>query len=357
MWLIRYLLLRPLSLIYGVITSLRNLLFDYGLKKSVSFPFPVICVGNITVGGTGKTPHVEYIAGLLSKIMSTAVVSRGYMRSGKGFRIVNQTDNADITGDEPLQIARRLPEVRVAVDADRVNGIRKVSAMMPPSEAIVLDDAFQHRYVRAGLNILLTDYGRLMTRDYLMPYGRLRESRHGAKRADIIIVTKVPEELNAEQRDIISKEISPLPHQSLFFTSLEYGELTPAFNTGERVSTRRITPETGILLVTGIANPDPLLSYLRGKSNNIRHIAFRDHHRFTDLDISNISKAWHSLEQKDKMIVTTEKDSVRLKDFSNFALPLKNELFYIPIRVRFIDDGDKFIKIITDYARKNTGDC
>jgi len=329
-------------------------MFDHGLMKSCSFSFPVICVGNITVGGTGKTPHVEYIASLLARSVKTAVVSRGYMRKGKGFRIVSISDNADITGDEPLQIARRLPQVTVAVDADRANGIREVTSITPPAKVVVLDDGFQHRAVRAGLNILLTDYGRLMTRDYLMPYGRLRENITGSKRADIIIVTKTPAGISTEEKEKIRKELSPLPQQELFFTSLEYGDLQPVFENNSTDLPGKITEETVILLVTGIANPLPLVEYLMGMSSNIRHISFRDHHKFNEQDIKNILSVWESIEQQDKIIITTEKDSVRLKDFSNFANPLKKGFFYIPVRIKFIDNEESFIKIVTDYAGKNS---
>lgn len=354
MHLLRYLIFRPLSLIYGAVVFIRNFMFDHRFLKSQKFPIPVICVGNITVGGTGKTPHVEYIASLLSDAMSTAVVSRGYMRSGKGFRIVSPDDKADITGDEPLQIAQRLQNVTVAVDADRADGIRRVMAMVPPVKAVVLDDGYQHRSVRAGLNILLTDYGRLMTRDYLMPYGRLRENIRGTSRADVIIITKTPADISPREKETISKEIAPLPHQHLFFTTLEYGKITPVFKSEVAESDNIITPETGILLITGIANPEPLMNYLNKMSVNIKHMSFRDHHKFSESDIRSICKEWEALEQKDKMIITTEKDSVRLKDFPNFTPPFKNELFYIPVRIKFIDNEGCFIKIITDYAGKNS---
>lgn len=358
MWLIRQLLLRPLSFIYGVIISLRNYLFDHGLVKSISFPFPVICVGNITVGGTGKTPHVEYIAGFLSKSVSTAVVSRGYMRSGKGFRIVKPSDSADLTGDEPLQIASSLPDVIVAVDSDRANGIRKVVEINPGINAVILDDGFQHRSVKAGLNILLTDYGRLMSRDHLLPRGRLREDISGAARANVIVVTKTPAEITPEEINDLRTEISPLSHQSFFLTTLEYGELKPVFcnEKNKEVSPGNITSKTAVLLVTGIANPAPLINYLSATTGNIKHLAFGDHHKFSLRDIKNILEAYTSIKQEDKLIVTTEKDAVRLKEFTNIAVPFENEFYFVPIKIKFIENEDKFIKIITDYVGKITGD-
>ncbi len=352
--IIRFILLKPFSIVYGVIVSLRNFLFDHGLKKSVVFHLPVICVGNITVGGTGKTPHVEYISSLLSESMSTAVLSRGYRRRSKGFRLVSMDDTADAAGDEPLQIARRLPDVRVAVDADRVEGIRKLTSMNDSPGVIVLDDAFQHRYVKAGLNILLTDYNRLMTHDHLLPYGRLRETVNGAKRAHVIIVTKTPPDISSTERERLTEEISPAPYQKIFFSTLEYGEFTPLFEGGKKSGVRSVTPSTNILLITGIANPAPLLSYLGSLNCQITHMAFSDHHQFSAKDINNIHKRWESIISDDKMIITTEKDSVRLKDFHNFTPPLRNEFYYIPIRIRFIEDGNEFNKIITDYAGKHS---
>jgi tetraacyldisaccharide 4'-kinase len=356
MWLIKHLLLRPLSVCYCVITSLRNYLFDKGVLKTQSFPFPVICVGNITVGGTGKTPHVEYIAGLLSKSVKTAVVSRGYMRSGKGFRIVNPSDNADLTGDEPLQIASGLPHVTVAVDADRAEGIRKILEIDPGIHSVILDDGFQHRSVKAGLNILLTDYGRLMTRDCLLPLGRLRESLRGSSRAEVIIVTKTPADITSVKITELKKEISPLPRQSFFMTTFEYGDLKTVFDIEKEKSPthRKISPGTGVLLVTGIANPEPLLNYIRLTTENITNIAYSDHHKFSISDIEHIREAYESIKQEDKLIVTTEKDAVRLKEFTNIAIPFKNDFYFIPIKVKFIEDEEKFIKIVTDYAGKIT---
>src|SRR5512133_327037 len=206
-------LLRPLSPLYGLAVSLRNMLYDLGIIRSCIFPFPVICVGNITVGGTGKTPHVEYIAELLSQYGPVAVLSRGYLRRSRGFRVVGPGDTVSEAGDEPLQMALRLPGVTVAVDRDRVHGINELHRLLPGLKAIILDDGFQHRAVRAGLNILLTDYNRLMTRDSLLPHGRLRESLRGMRRADIIIVTKTPAAISPTGEDTIAAEIKPLPHQ------------------------------------------------------------------------------------------------------------------------------------------------
>jgi tetraacyldisaccharide 4'-kinase len=352
MRLLKEILLRPLSVLYGMATSIRNLLYDRHILKSKSFAVPVICVGNITVGGTGKTPHVEYIANLLSGYVDVSVLSRGYRRKSRGFRIVNPLDSAVLTGDEPLQIANRLRQVTVAVDTDRAKGIEKLLSMSNGRSAIVLDDGFQHRSVKAGLNIILTDYGRLMTRDNLLPYGRLRESLRGLSRAHVIIVTKTPATISDDEMKAIENELSPGKGQHLFFTSLEYDELIPV-DTSECSSNtelKRVTPGVGVVLVTGIANPAPLTNYLSLSAGTIIPMTFSDHHYFSKLDISKINEAFETLDMKEKMIITTEKDAVRLKDLINIASPFRNKFYYLPVRIKFIKNEELFIKIITDYA-------
>jgi len=352
MKLLRELLLRPLSFVYGAVTAIRNMLYNNHILKSKVFPIPVICVGNITVGGTGKTPHVEYIANLLSKYVDVSVLSRGYRRKSRGFRLVNPRDSALLTGDEPLQIASSLRQVTVAVDSDRVSGIKKLMRLSNGRSAVILDDGFQHRSLKAGLNIILTDYGRLMTRDDLMPYGRLRESLKGLSRAHIIIVTKTPAGISDEEMTSIEKEIAPGKGQHLFFTSLAYGDLTPVYkseNSGT-VEPKKLSMGAGVILVTGIANPQPLIKYLSLFTGTIIPITFPDHHYFSELDISKINETYQSLDLKEKIIITTEKDAVRLKDFTNIASPLANNFYYLPVRIKFIKNEDLFIKIITDYA-------
>jgi tetraacyldisaccharide 4'-kinase len=353
MALLRHTLLRPLSSLYGVVVWLRNIFYDLGILKSHSFPFPVICIGNITVGGTGKTPHVEYLAALLSKYAPVAILSRGYLRRSSGFRIVLTGDRVDEAGDEPLQLAQRLPQVRVAVDRNRVHGINELRSLFPELKAIILDDGFQHRAVRAGLNILLTDYNRLMTRDNLLPFGRLRESITGKKRADIIVVTKMPSKPGDNEAGKLGREIKPEAHQQLYFTTLDYGELQPIFN-GEK--DKKITKSTGVILVTGIANPTPLVEYISSVAGKVMHLQFSDHHRFSKSDIIMISSALDSLEQNDKIVVTTEKDSVRLKEIAIIADRFREVIFYLPVKVRFLENEEEFIKRVTEYAGKNTRD-
>jgi tetraacyldisaccharide 4'-kinase len=326
------------------------MLYDLGIFRSYTFPFPVICVGNITVGGTGKTPHVEYIAELLSKSGPVAVLSRGYMRSSRGFRLVGPGDTVSESGDEPLQIALRLPGVTVAVDRDRVHGLNELYRLLPGLKAVILDDGFQHRAVRAGINILLTDYNRLMTRDRLLPYGRLRESLRGIRRADIIIVTKTPPVISPREAGAIAAEINPLPRQQLYFSTLEYGELKPVF-TGQR--DKRITRDTGVVLVTGIADPTLLAERIAAAAGSVTHIQFSDHHNFNRGDISRITSALQAIRQPDKIVVTTEKDSVRLKEFTIIADPVREHIYFLPVKVRLIEDEEKFIKRVTEYAGKN----
>lgn len=349
MTLLRDILLWPAAIIYGTVVALRNMLYDRGLLKSHAFPLPVICVGNITAGGTGKTPHVTFLAGKLSEMMEVAVLSRGYLRESRGFRQVTPDSTVSLAGDEPLQMARSLKRARVFVDRDRANGIREIMSITPAAEAVILDDGFQHRAVKAGLNILLTSYNRLLTRDRILPLGMLREKRHGMKRADIIIVTKTPKNITAEEADSIRKEINPGPRQSLFFTCLSYRKPVPLFNAVQR----DITRETAILLVTGIAEPGPLLSYLRELSAGVTHLPFADHHRFTESDVRRITGAFELLTAKEKLIVTTEKDGVRLKEITNIADRVRESMYYIPVEVEFIKDEELFMKKITGYARKH----
>jgi tetraacyldisaccharide 4'-kinase len=350
-------LLYPISLIYSIVTGIRNLLFDRGLLRQHKFSLPVICVGNITVGGTGKTPHTEYLADLLSKQFHIAVLSRGYLRKSKGFRIASSSDNLSDIGDEPLQICRKFPEIVVAVDRDRVNGVNTILKERPDTEVIILDDAFQHRRIIPGLSILLTDFGRLMINDHILPYGRLRESVSNMARADIILVTKSPGDISAIRRRIIMKEINKAPYQYLFFTSLEYSNPRPVFNKSimpEFTLTKNEKDKRGIVLVTGIANPLPLKEHLATFFNEIVHISCPDHHKFTEKDLAVISAAFDNLRSSEKFIITTEKDAVRLREFTNIAEQIKSSSWYIPVEIKFLNNNKaEFDNLIFDYVGKN----
>jgi tetraacyldisaccharide 4'-kinase len=350
-------LLYPLSLIYGAITGFRNFMFNSGILTQHEFRLPVICVGNITVGGTGKTPHTEYLVELLSSRFHVATLSRGYLRKSTGFRIASSSDDVTMIGDEPLQIHIKFPEVTVAVDRDRVNGVNSIIKEKPETEVIILDDGFQHRRIIPGLSILLTDYSRLMINDHLLPYGRLRESVSNMNRADIIIISKSPENISPIQRRIIVKEINKAAYQNLYFTYLEYNDPIPVFtkSAGQELSfTGQKNEKAGIVLVTGIANPLPLKEYLAKYFKEIAHISFPDHHKFTEKDITKVTTAFNNLGSAEKFIITTEKDAVRLREFTNIAEIIRSSTYYIPVGIRFLnDDKDEFDNLIFDYVRKN----
>ncbi len=340
------------SVIYGAVTALRNRLYDLGILKSRTFPLPVICVGNITVGGTGKTPHVIYITQLLSDMMQVSVLSRGYLRKSRGFRPVRADDRVDTAGDEPLLMARRMSDARIFVDRDRVHGINEIMRTTPAAGAIILDDGFQHRSVKAGMNILLTSYGRPMTHDHLLPLGRLRENLSGLKRADVIIVTKVPPWTTPEELNRIKASLSISGRRCIFFTGLIYGKPVPLFAR----SGRTITRKTDVVLVTGIADPAPMVKYLSGVAAGVKHISFPDHHRFREKDIDAICKAFDAIDNEDKIVVTTEKDGVRLKEITNIADNVRDALYYLPVSVEFIENEDEFIRKVYGYTGKNKRD-
>ena len=351
----RSIFLYPVSLIYGLITSARNFLYDTGVLKSYEFSIPIICVGNLTVGGTGKTPHTEYLADLLNKSFKVAVLSRGYKRNTTGFHIADSASSANDIGDEPMQIHRKFTEIIVAVDRDRVHGVRKILEEKPDTGVIILDDGFQHRRIIPGLSVLLTDFERLMIYDALLPYGNLRESLSNMRRADIILITKSPEDISPIQRRIIVKEISKAPYQNLYFTSLTYKDPLPVFeNPDQELNLNSQNEDGGIVLVTGIANPKPLSEFLQNKFSEIIHLSFGDHYHFTEKDIEKITGTWHSLKSARKYIITTEKDAARLREFTNIAEPVRSAFFYIPLGINFLNnDKDEFDNLIVDYVRKN----
>lgn len=328
-------MLFPLTVIYGGILALRNLLYDKGVFTSKTYAFPVICIGNLSLGGTGKSPMVEYLLDLLIKNHRIAVLSRGYKRKTKGFKLLSGKETATEVGDEPLQFKSKFPQVLVAVDENRQHGIQKLRELEKPPEIILLDDAFQHRKVKAGLNILLTTFPAPFYRDLVLPSGNLREPRRGVKRADIIVVTKCPAGLSLEKMDQIRKHIKLKPYQHLFFSGISYSGEIRNKNIAKKISTLE-----SFTLVTGIAYPTPLVDYLRNKNLNFEHLAFPDHHRFSASELEKIkSKA---------PILTTEKDYMRLKDF----LP-ENQLFFLPIRTQFLQHAKSFENKVFDFIEKS----
>ncbi len=340
--------------LYGLAVTARNRLFDAGILKSRIFRFPVICVGNITAGGTGKTPHVIYLADKLSAVMEVAVLSRGYLRKSKGFRAVTGADRVSDAGDEPLLMARSLRQARVFVDRDRVNGVTEIMRTFPSVEAVILDDGFQHRTLKAGLNILLTDWNRLMTRDRLLPLGRLRESLAGIRRADMIIVSKSPPGITQGEMESVRSELREAgARQSIWFTTLAYEKPVPLFF---GTPMRGITAGITVLLVTGIAEPGPLAAYLSGISARVVQLSFPDHHQYTEADIEKITAAFDAIREPDKIIITTTKDGVRLKEIINIADHVRKSFHYLPVTVQFIENEDEFLTKVYSYAGKNRQD-
>lgn len=332
--LLRYLLF-PIVPIYYIVTWLRNKLYDLGIKKSIAYYFPVICVGNLSVGGTGKSPMIEYLIRLLSSDYRIATLSRGYKRQSEGFIIADKSSSAQLIGDEPFQFFRKYNEIIVSVDADRVHGISQLMALNDPPEVILLDDAFQHRKVKAGFQILLTGYEELYTDDWLLPSGNLREPISGAQRADVIVVTKCPEDLSEIEKNKIRNKIKPLQHQELFFGRIAYATFLK--NKNGTVGWE-IFQDQFFTLVTGIANPKSLVDYLSSMGLHFEHIKFKDHHEFTARDISH-------LKQK-SLILTTEKDMVRLQP--HFADSAK--LYYVPIEMK-IDRQVQFDALVGRFVK------
>lgn len=332
--------LTPLSWIYGMVTGVRNWLFDSKILKEEEFGIPVIGVGNISVGGTGKTPHVEYIAEKLSLDYNVAVLSRGYKRKTKGFVLANVNSTPDIIGDEPYQIYHKFGgRVQVAVCENRKNGIKELERLFPDLQVIVLDDSFQHRWVKPKVSVLLTDYNRPFYKDSLLPLGRLRESAVQVNRADIVVVTKCPDDLMPINYRIASKDLDLMKFQKLFFSTYEYEPLKPVFSDEARYHANlfSLTAEDSVLLLAGIAHPHQFVRHFRNFPFKVKVEHFPDHHDFTRNDIKEITGKFKGLSGERKIIVTTEKDAVRLMHNPYFPKELKPFTFYLPIRVKMLN--------------------
>lgn len=332
-------LLLPFSFAYGLITFIRNKLYDLGLLKEHLFDKPIIIsVGNLSVGGTGKSPHIEYLIRLLKDKYTVATLSRGYGRKTSGFLLVKESHDASEVGDEPLQFKSRHPEISVAVDESRARGIRELQKRFPELEVVLLDDAFQHRSVKPNLSVLLTDYNRLFYNDKMLPSGRLREYRSGYKRADILIVTKCPSTISPIEKETIVKEIKPKSYQKIFFSHINYGEFQPIKNS---LRTPIINKEYTSFLFTGIANPSLLEAYLQDHFLNVVPLTFPDHHQFSPKDIKKLQETFKSVPSDKKIIITTEKDTMRLKAPLLKELTKELPLFYIPIEVSLSPEDKK----------------
>jgi tetraacyldisaccharide 4'-kinase len=332
-------ILFPFTIIYGFITSIRNFLFDIGILKSYSFDIPIIAVGNLSVGGTGKTPQIEYLIRLLSPNYKVATLSRGYKRKSEGFVLADSTSNAEILGDEPFQFYQKFKNIQVAVDTNRRNGIEQLLSQTNKPDVILLDDAFQHRKVKAGFYVLLTSYGDLYCDDFILPTGNLRESRSGAKRTNLIVVTKCPLTLSLDEQNKIREKLKLKSNQELYFSFVDYDECIHSEDKMMKVSEVR---NVNKLLLAGIAKPEPFFAYLQSKNDEC--MIFEDHHHFEEQDIVAIKN-----KSQNKIIITTEKDFVRLKG------SITNEqLFYLPIQSKFLSGKNNFDKTILNYVGTST---
>jgi tetraacyldisaccharide 4'-kinase len=345
--------LLPLSWLYGLAVNLRNTLFSIGILKSRSFDVPVIAVGNITVGGSGKTPHVEYLIRLLKDTFHTAVLSRGYKRKSRGFVQASSETAVSEIGDEPYQMKQKYPEVIVAVDKNRCHGIDTLVENDKKIDVILLDDAFQHRYVKPGINILLVDYHRLSIYDELLPAGRLREPLSGKDRADIVIITKCPKRLKPMEYRVITKAMNLYPYQRLFFSTIEYGDLQPLFG-GDSTVTLSQLKSHHVLLLTGIASPQQMTHDLKPLIPHLTPLSFSDHHNFKEKDIALINDSFASLAEP-RLIITTEKDATRLKQAEGLSEEVRNHLYVLPINVSILQNQTEvFNQQIIDYVHKNS---
>jgi tetraacyldisaccharide 4'-kinase len=349
-------ILFPFSILYGCLVFVRNKCYDWGLFSSTEFQLPTISVGNLSAGGTGKTPHIEYLIRLLKNEFYIATLSRGYGRKTKGFLLADTQATASDIGDEPMQFKKKFSGLRVAVDGKRVRGIKKLIAEYPSLQSILLDDAFQHRAVKPGMSIVLTDFSKMYLNDFMLPTGSLREFRSGMQRADIIIVTKCPEILLPIERKRLLNEINPQPHQRVYFSYIKYGDFIPVNGEGTNLLAKEFYFDRNfsIALLTGIANTKPLDYYLKDKVKNLTPIKYPDHHAFTKTDIEAIQKIFNNIAAANKIILTTEKDAMRLKDPA-YAEMIKNmPLFYIPIEIEFHHkDKEEFNEQLIHYVRAN----
>ena len=340
-------LLIPISLLYHIVLTIRHKLYDWHILKTTQFDKPVICVGNLNLGGTGKTPHTEYLINLLKDDYHVATLSRGYGRKTRGFRMAEPASTYEDLGDEPLQYYKKHPGIQVAVDKDRVEGAYLLWEQ--GADVILLDDAFQHRSIKAGLNLLLTEYQHLYCDDFLFPAGNLRDVRSAAKRADIIVVSKSPESLATEEKQTIINKLKPTEKQQVFFSYLEYAPLQPL---NEKAKTVTVENTDSVLAFCGIADPEHFKKALEKQYKTVVILPFADHHAYTESDIKVVLKCFESLEGEKKIIVTTEKDAARLANSPYLCKFDGIPLYDLPIIVRFHEE-EKFNEEILRYVRQN----
>ena len=348
--------LTPASWLYGLAVAIRNACFNIGLLKSRTYDVPVVAVGNITVGGSGKTPHVEYLVNLLKDKVKVAVLSRGYKRKSKGYILATADMPMNMIGDEPWQMKHKFgDDIHVAVDKSRCDGIERLTTddETKDTDVVLLDDAYQHRYVTPGINILLVDYHRLIIYDKLLPAGRLREPKEGKDRADIVIITKCPDGLKPMEFRVLTKALNLRPYQKLYFTSLQYGDLQPLY-CGEPKPLASLTPEDNILLLTGIASPAQMMVDLKPYTGRITPMTFADHHPFTAKDIARLNDTFAAMPAP-KLIVTTEKDNARLFGMKGLSDEVRHNIYALPITIHFLlGREENFNDKIIGYVHKNS---
>ncbi|MCX6211172.1 MAG: tetraacyldisaccharide 4'-kinase [Bacteroidetes bacterium] len=339
-------LLLPFALIYGWIVSLRNWMYDKKYLHSVHFNVPLICVGNLSMGGTGKSPMVEHLLAILTEEYKIGTLSRGYKRKTKGYALADDLTTALEIGDEPMQFHIKFPNAAVAVGERRIEAIPQLIQDVPKIQAIILDDAFQHREIESDFNILLTEYNNLYCDDFFIPTGDLRDDRKSAKRADIIIVTKCPAELSIAERDEIVERINPEQHQSLFFTTIKYETPYHIYNPADQWI---LTLRDEVLLVCGIANPLPLKNYIHEHTDTYYQLSYSDHHIFSIEDLQEIREKFDQIKSKSKLILTTEKDAVRLVKYTE---ELNNiPMYVLPIKPKFLFDSERnFNELVLNYV-------
>ncbi len=349
--------LTPLSWLYGLGVKLRNFLFDTGIRKSQKFKTPVISIGNITVGGTGKTPHVEYLVRLLQDHLHVAVLSRGYKRKSSGFVMAGDSTTMSDIGDEPFQMKQKFPKVTIAVDRNRVHGINCLTdnnSKKSDIDVVLLDDAFQHRQVKPGINILLVDYHRLIIYDKLLPAGRLREPLKGKDRADIVIVTKCPKDLKPMEYRVITKAMNLYPYQQLYFSTLDYEELQPVFKDTKELKSKKDLKTQNILLLTGIASPRQMNEDLKPIVKSITPLTFSDHHSFSPNDVELLNATFAEMPSP-KCIITTEKDAARLQTTEGMSDEVRKNLYKLPVRISIIQNQEEaFNQHIMSYVLKKS---
>lgn len=354
----KHIILYPFAVIYGLITAFRNWLYDQEILRSTRFEIPVISIGNLAVGGTGKTPHTEFLISHLQQDWNLAMLSRGYKRKTKGFILADQNSDAQSIGDEPYQIFSKYPNAHVAVDEKRVRGIKSLQSLIPDLQLILLDDAFQHRSVQPGFSILLTDYSNLYTSDWMLPAGSLREWRSGSKRANVIIVTKCPNHITPIDMRVATTLIKPETNQLLFFSTLVYDEIKPVFpeTLPENWTTASIeTNKAEVLFVSGIANNQPIEEHFSKLGGRFNLLSYGDHYNFQPKDFNTIQKTFDALSSEQKVLLVTEKDAARLVSNPQFPTELKTKTYCLPIRIEILQQQETLLlQKIQNYVTENS---